>query len=78
VLVRPESIALGANGNAPDGTLSWSGRVKEMVFRGSHRSIQVETPSQILRVEAPSQYSVAVGEAVTLTASSSAAWAIEG
>jgi len=78
VLVRPESIALGGNGNLPRDALSWTGRVKEMVFRGSHRSIQVETSSQILRVEAPSQYSVAVGEAVTLTAASSAAWAIEG
>jgi iron(III) transport system ATP-binding protein len=76
VLVRPETIALGSQANGAE-TLRWSGRVKEMVFRGSHRSIAVETAAQVLRVEAPSQYPVTLGENVTLTAPATSAWAIE-
>ncbi len=76
VLVRPETIALGSQENGTE-TLRWSGRIKEMVFRGSHRSIAVETSSQVLRVEAPSQYRVSLGETVTLTAAATTAWAIE-
>jgi iron(III) transport system ATP-binding protein len=76
VLIRPETIALGAQGNGAE-TLRWSGRVKDMVFRGSHRSIAVETTAQVLRVEAPSQYPVTLGENVTLTAAATTAWAIE-
>jgi iron(III) transport system ATP-binding protein len=76
VLVRPETIALGSQANGAE-TLRWNGRVKEMVFRGSHRSIAVETSAQVLRVEAPSQYPVSLGENVTLTAPATTAWAIE-
>jgi iron(III) transport system ATP-binding protein len=76
VVVRPETIALGPQANGFE-TLRWTGRVKETVFRGSHRSITVETAAQILRVEAPSQYPVALGENVTLTAPAITAWAIE-
>jgi iron(III) transport system ATP-binding protein len=79
VLVRPESIVLGAQNGAADADgIRWNGRVKEMVFRGSRRSIAVETGAQVLRVEAPSQVPVAVGDNVTLTASPNTAWAIEG
>jgi iron(III) transport system ATP-binding protein len=79
VLVRPESIMLGAQADAANGDgIHWNGRVKEMVFRGSRRSIAVETGAQVLRVEAPSQVPVAVGDNVTLTASPNTAWAIEG
>jgi iron(III) transport system ATP-binding protein len=77
VLVRPECIALGTTTNGSDGVLRWSGRVKEMIFRGSHRSIAVETSAHVMRVEAPSQSHVAVGEAVMLSAPSESAWAIE-
>jgi len=78
VLVRPECIALSARDAAADtGSIRWNGRVKEMIFRGSRRSIAVETAAQVLRVEAPSQQPVAVGDNVTLSASASAAWAIE-
>jgi hypothetical protein len=61
-----------------DDSIRWDGRVKEMVFRGARRSLAVETASQVLRVEAPSQLAVAIGDKVTLTAAGSAAWAIEG
>jgi iron(III) transport system ATP-binding protein len=76
VLVRPETIALGSQANGAE-SLHWNGRVKDMVFRGSHRSIAVETAAQVLRVEAPSQYPVTLGENVTLTAPATTAWAIE-
>ena len=75
VLVRPETIALGSQADGSE-NLHWNGRVKEMVFRGSHRSIAVETAAQLLRVEAPSQYPVTLGENVTLTAPATTAWAI--
>jgi iron(III) transport system ATP-binding protein len=79
VLVRPECIAFTEERTAPDDdSIRWNGRVKEMIFRGARRSIAVETASQVLRVEAPSQLPVAVGDKVTLTAAGSAAWAIEG
>lgn len=79
MLVRPESIALIEQSAAPDiDSIRWNGRVKEMVFRGAHRSLAVETASQVLRVEAPSQLTVAVGDNVTLMASGSTVWAIEG
>jgi iron(III) transport system ATP-binding protein len=79
VLVRPESIALTEQNAAPDDdSIRWNGRVKEMVFRGARRSLAVETASQVLRVEAPSQLAVAIGDKVTLTAAGSTAWAIEG
>jgi iron(III) transport system ATP-binding protein len=76
VLVRPETIALGSQADGAE-TLRWNGRVKELVFRGSHRSIAVETAAQVLRVEAPSQYPVTLGENVVLTAPAVTAWAIE-
>ncbi len=52
--------------------------MKETIFRGARRSIAVETAAQTLRVEAPSQVPVAIGDNVTLTTSASTAWAIEG
>ena len=79
VLVRPECIAFTEESTAPDDdSIRWNGRVKEMVFRGARRSIAVETASQVLRVEMPSQRPVAVGDKVTLTTAGSTAWAIEG
>jgi len=79
VLVRPETISLSSNGavGAVD-AIRWTGKVKDMIFRGSRRSIAVETSAQTLRVEAPSQQPVAVGDTVTLTTPSNSAWAIEG
>ena len=54
----PKCIALDRErrGGDADG-IRWNGRVKEMIFRGSRRSIAVETAAQTLRVEAPSQQS---------------------
>jgi iron(III) transport system ATP-binding protein len=79
VLVRPETISLSSNGAAGDGdAIRWTGKVKDMIFRGSRRSIAVETAAQTLRVEAPSQQPVAVGDTVTLTTPARFAWAIEG
>ena len=80
VLVRPECISLSSRDAAANGadSIRWNGRVKETIFRGSRRSIAVETAAQTLRVEAPSQVPVAVGDNVTLTTSASMAWAIEG
>jgi iron(III) transport system ATP-binding protein len=79
VLVRPECISLSQRDTAADAdSIRWTGKVKETIFRGARRSIAVETAAQTLRVEAPSQVPVAIGDNVTLTTSASTAWAIEG
>jgi iron(III) transport system ATP-binding protein len=79
VLVRPECIALSPRDAAADADgICWTGKVKEMIFRGSRRSIAVETSAQVLRVETPSQLPIAVGDNVILTTPAQTAWAIQG
>jgi len=75
VMVRPESLALADAVSAPAG-LRWSGEVVQSIFRGSHRSITVQTPAQKLHVDASPLADVAVGKTVTVTAPADAAWAI--
>src|SRR3712207_3888463 len=53
VVVRPENITIRpAAAPSSDGGMTWSGRVVQSIFRGSTRSIIVETPAQRLNVEA--------------------------
>ena len=54
-----------------------AGRRAALAFRAArHALLSLETVAQVLRVEAPSQYPVSLGEAVTLTAPATMAWAI--
>ena len=75
VVVRPESLSVGP-ASAGNGAMSWSGRVVESIFRGSHRSIVVETAGRRLNVEASPLADVGIGANVTVTAPSEAAWAV--
>jgi len=75
VMVRPENLRISEVQTVPAG-LSWSGKVVQAIFRGSHRSIVVETPAQRLNVEASSLADISVGRNVTVAASSEAAWAV--
>jgi len=76
VVVRPENIAIRpGEGPAANGGMTWSGRVVQSIFRGSTRSITVETPAQRLNVEASPLTPLSVGHAVTVSAPADAAWA---
>jgi iron(III) transport system ATP-binding protein len=77
VMVRPEdarlqseSASAGANG------LTWSGRIVHTVFRGSMRSVIVETEGYRLNVDAPAFSNLAVGDNVTVIVPEEAAWAV--
>jgi iron(III) transport system ATP-binding protein len=77
VMVRPENIHIGAAGDVPAGSgIALSGRVLQSIFRGTHRSLLVETATAKLNVETTSLRKVPVGSHVSVTADAGAAWAI--
>jgi iron(III) transport system ATP-binding protein len=80
VLVRPENVRIGdaaqIAGAADHGGIAWSGRVKQLTFRGARVSLAVETPAQRLNVEASALLPVREGDAVTLAVPTHGAWAI--
>jgi len=76
VLVRPENIRVGEEAKAGNGAISWSGQVKQLVFRGARVSLAVQTPVQKLNVEAPALMPVREGDALTLSVPTRGAWAI--
>jgi hypothetical protein len=63
-------------GAADHGGIAWSGRVKQLTFRGARVSLAVETPAQRLNVEASALLPVREGDAVTLAVPTHGAWAI--
>jgi len=78
VMVRPEDVALAANGAAASSSqLTWTGKVVDGVFRGPRRSLSVETASLRFNVECPATRAAAVGEAVTLLVDAGNAWAMK-
>ncbi len=74
IVLRPEDITLGES--AGNGLLAWRGKVIDGVFRGPRRSLTVETAGFTFHVECPAMRSARIGEAVTLLADASDAWAI--
>jgi iron(III) transport system ATP-binding protein len=78
VVVRPEDIALApAGAPAPDGQLTWPGRVVDVVYRGPRRSLTVETPRLKFNVECPAARTACAGDAVTLLVDAQNAWALK-
>jgi iron(III) transport system ATP-binding protein len=75
VVLRPESLSVGGARDS-NGAMSWSGRVVESIFRGSHRSIVVEATGTRLNVEASPLADIGLGANVTVTALAEAAWAV--
>ncbi|MFI5013961.1 MAG: ABC transporter ATP-binding protein [Hyphomicrobiales bacterium] len=76
VMVRPEHMRL-VEGEDEPGYMSWSGKVVQSIFRGTHRSLLVEMQDgSKVSVEAPTMSEVRLGSAVRLTAPDAAAWAI--
>ena len=74
VMVRSEHLHLARSG-AP-GDIFLSGRVVETIFRGSHRSVTIESAAGRLNVDLSSLANVAIGDAITIQAEPGAAWAI--
>jgi len=56
--------------------LVWTGRVLDGVFRGSRRSLAVETQGRRFNVECPATRAAAVGDEVTLKVDADNAWAL--
>jgi iron(III) transport system ATP-binding protein len=78
VMVRPEDVRLApAHAPTANGQLAWAGRVVDGVFRGSRRSLAVETAGLSFHVECPATRAAAVGETVTLLVDADNAWALK-
>ncbi len=75
VLVRPENLVVGAQVNGKP-AMNWEGKVAQSIFRGSHRSIVVDTAGLRLNVEAPAVDNARVGDTVKITVPHDQAWAI--
>jgi iron(III) transport system ATP-binding protein len=77
VMVRPEDARLQGE-DAPAGIngLIWSGRIIHTVFRGSTRSVIVETDDNRLNVDAPAFSPLAVGDNVKVVVPERSAWAV--
>jgi iron(III) transport system ATP-binding protein len=80
VLVRPENVWLSdaqrAAGEADGDGIAWTGRVKQLTFRGARVSLAVETPAQMLNVESRALLPVREGDALSLCVPTHGAWAI--
>ena len=77
IVVRPEDLSLvSGEETVRDGQLAWSGRVVDSVFRGSHRSLTVETAGLSFNVECPPGRLARIGESVTIFAAPDDAWAV--
>jgi iron(III) transport system ATP-binding protein len=77
VIVRPEDVALAANGAAKTpGQLAWTGKVVDGVFRGPRRSLSVATANLRFNVDCPATRAACVGDAVTLLVDAGNAWAL--
>ena len=77
VMVRPEDVTLAANGAAASsGQLTWKGTVVDGIFRGSRRSLTIETAKLRFNIECPATRAAEVGQAVTLLVDAANAWAL--
>lgn len=77
-MVRPENIALAEGSQVAGDRITWSGKIAHAVFRGSRRSIAVDTGAQRLNVEAPALARAEIGDTVAITVPPGGAWAIRG
>jgi len=77
VMVRPENLSPFKPSDDADERLSWHGTVAHAVFRGSRRSVVVDTPQGPVNVEIPALIRVTQGEEITLYARPEGAWAFD-
>jgi iron(III) transport system ATP-binding protein len=55
--------------------MTWTGQVVQSIFRGTHRSLIVETPAGRLNIDVPAFTNPETGSTVTVVADRQAAWA---
>ncbi len=79
VVVRPEDALILPPGQtlAAD-QFGWPGRIVNTIFRGSSRSIFIETEVGVVNVDATPAASYAAGDAVIVAATKDCAWAVPG
>jgi iron(III) transport system ATP-binding protein len=78
VLARPENVAVDqrADANACAGTITFTGEVKERIFRGARLSLKVATLGRVINVDTSALCGIAAGDRVALTIAAAGTWAI--
>jgi iron(III) transport system ATP-binding protein len=74
VVVRPEMIRLGPDRSTPG--MTWTGAVRQRIFRGARNVYVVECGPLVLTVEAPPDQAVAADAKVTLGVDAAHVWAV--
>jgi len=76
VMIRSENMRVSTDAavTAAD-AMTWNGQVVQSIFRGTHRSLIVETPAGRLNIDVPAVTNPEVGSTVTVVADRQAAWA---
>ena len=75
VMIRSEHFKLSGDGGS-EGDIKLDGRVIETTFRGTHRSVLVDSAAGHLNIDLSSLTAVAAGDHVSIHAEPGAAWAI--
>ena len=79
IMIRPEHFQIGASPRSGANVeLRWSGAIVATTFRGPSTSIVVETATGPLHIEVSGLVEGAIGQKVSISASSAAAWALAG
>jgi len=77
VVIRPEDATLIADDAVlADGQIGWRGRIVDGVFRGSRRSVAIQTDALRFRVECPAMRPMPMGDTAMIVVDSHNAWAI--
>jgi iron(III) transport system ATP-binding protein len=76
VVVRPEVVRFSSARPSPGPGISWTGVVRQRIFRGARNLYTVETGALPMTVDAPPDQAMAVGSAVALTVDRAHAWAV--
>jgi iron(III) transport system ATP-binding protein len=78
LVLRPESFSIDhtqAESGAGD-QLSWKGRITQSIFRGSYRSLSVDSAGLPFHVEGPAYESIPLNGEVRLSVPSKSVWAV--
>ncbi|MDB5571228.1 MAG: Putrescine/spermidine transporter ATPase protein, partial [Hyphomicrobiales bacterium] len=77
VMVRPENMRIAdADAATVGGAMVWDARVAQSIFRGTHRSLVVDTSAGRLNVDVPAIRNPDVGSTIKVMAAEHLAWAV--
>jgi len=77
VMVRPENMRIVKTGQAPSASgMVWRGTVKESIFRGTHRSVTIDTAAGVLNLDLTALENPKPGETIEIFAAENSAWAV--